>query len=46
MQREFFANMYDTLLDVEMSRDYYKAIILGDWPDSDELIAQRRSTKK
>jgi hypothetical protein len=44
--REFFLNMYDMLIHSEMDRDYYKAIVDGQWPNADELIQKRRNKGK
>jgi hypothetical protein len=40
--QNFFMNMYDMLVHAEMDKDYYKAIVDGQWPNADELIKKRR----
>jgi hypothetical protein len=42
-QREFWENLYDELLHVELDRDVNAAIIDGSWTDADAWIAQRRA---
>lgn len=41
--REYFRVLLDGLLETEADLDYYKAIVDGSWPDSDEIIARKRN---
>lgn len=43
--QNFFLNLYDMLIHSEMDKDFYKAIVEGDWPDADDLIKRRRERK-
>lgn len=38
----FFRNLVDNMLDIELDRDYYKAIVRNEWPDSDKILSQYR----
>lgn len=42
-QRAFFESLLDTLDNVEMDRDYYRAILDGSWPDADRVLAGFRA---
>ena len=44
--RLFFRNLYDLYIEAEMDKDYYKAIVDGQWPNADELIQKRRNKGK
>jgi len=44
-ERDFWHNMYDDLITVEMDLSYYKSIVDGSWPDADRIIALRRTPK-
>lgn len=37
-QREFFSNMYDFLLSVEMDNDYHSSILDGTWPNTKQIL--------
>lgn len=42
-KRQFFEDMYDILLNIEMDRDCYKAILDGTWPNADEVLKSYRN---
>jgi hypothetical protein len=44
--KQFFEDLFSHLYNVEMDRDYYRSIVDGSWPDSDEVIKQRREDRK
>lgn len=44
-KKAFFEDMYDILIHTEMDRDYYREIIRGRWPGSDEIIQRYREKK-
>lgn len=41
-EREFWSNLYNHLFDIEVDRDYYKAIVDGTWPNADQIIGHYR----
>lgn len=41
--REFWLKLYDDLNHAEMDRDYYKCIVDGSWPSSEEILASYRN---
>ena len=41
-QRQFFEQMYESLIETQYDLDYYKAIVDGSWPMADEIIARKR----
>lgn len=43
--RSFFMNLYDSFLEIEMDRDYYKVIVDGTWPNADDVIKHVRAKK-
>jgi hypothetical protein len=44
--KQFWKDLFSLLYDVEMDRDYYRAIVDGSWPNADEVIHQRRTKKE
>jgi hypothetical protein len=44
--KEFFNNLLEMYLDVDMDKDYYRCIVEGSWPTADEIIAQYRQPKE
>ena len=41
-ERRYFERLYEQLVMTELDRDVNAAIISGEWPGSDEIIASRR----
>ena len=44
--QQYFRDLYDSLLEIEMSRDYYKVIVDGTWPNADEVIKHIRAKRQ
>lgn len=42
----FFSDVYDQLAQAETDVSYYRCIVNGVWPNSDEIIAQARKKQK
>lgn len=44
-KQEFFNDFFDGLMETEMDLNYYKSIVDGSWPHSDEIICQSRAQR-
>jgi len=44
-QRLFMQDIHLEFIHAEMDRDYYRAIVKGDWPDGDQIISSYRERK-
>lgn len=42
--KQLIDELRDILVNVENDRDYYKAIVQGVWPNSDDVIKSARET--
>lgn len=40
--RPYFENLYEKMVVAQHDSDYYKAIVKGTWPNSDDIIASHR----
>ena len=43
--KEVFWDLYDILLEREFDLDYYKCLVIGDWPSADDVIHKIRKRK-
>jgi hypothetical protein len=41
--KEFFEIMSHNMVEIEMDRDYYKAIVENKWPNSEKILARFRA---
>ena len=45
-QRESVEKLYEVMAELEMDRDYYKAIVQNKWPSGDIVLAHYRKLPK
>lgn len=44
-KREYFEAMYEHMVETEMDRDYYCAVVKNEWPSAEKVLARYRQEK-